>query len=443
MGAGRRSVCFESADALSAFLLPESVETKNTFVHFAARDPTARRSTCVGIVTPVEQKPRRAAFRGGSRAVTCKPNCAVAAVLSIPDLRRCSLQSGDASPCRRSSLGTAASPTSPLTCCLETPSLLFAPSPRRQPCASPREILPGSPMAQGFLSPTATTLPSCMSPSASPTMAPQPFPMMPQFQNSMNTSPTMAPQPFPVMPQFQNSPNMTPTMAPQPFPMMPQFQNSPNTTPTMAPQPFPMMPQFQSLNAEFSPSPAMSSPHPSPRASAASDDFFPSVWRTLKHSGAVEAPRQRSRRQKVVLPAQPHELTLMLRHLPLALTPDELFARFEAFHASIDFYYLPTNFETRKNLGYAFLNFNDKAAAARFQDFWKASGIPESDDVCVQDARVQGFAENVERFRNSSVMAVLSEDLKPKIFVSGVQRPFPAAAKPIKPVGVRFRPTGQ
>jgi len=259
---------------------------------------------------------------------------------------------------------------------------------------------------------------------------------MPQFQNA---SPTMAPQPFPMMPQF---PNASPNMAPQPFPMMPQFQNTFNASPNMAPQPFPMMPQFQSLSQEYSPSPT-TSPNPSPRASAASEDFFPSVWQTLKHSGAVEAPRQRSRRQKVVLPAQPHELTLMLRHLPLALTPDELLAEFTEFLPAIDFYYLPTNFETRKNLGYAFLNFTDRAAAARFCDYWKASGIPESDDICVQDARVQGFAENVERFRNSSVMAVLSQDLKPKIFLNGVQKPFPAAGKPLPPVGLRFRPTGQ
>merc|ERR1719453_245634 len=103
---------------------------------------------------------------------------------------------------------------------------------------------------------------------------------------------------------------------------------------------------------------------------------------------------------------------MMLRHLPPAYTPDELLAEFSEYVPGIDFYYLPTNFETKKNLGYAFLNFCSRAQAAAFATFWEASGIPELPEA-VQEARVQGFAANLERFRSSSVMAVLSKDLQP------------------------------
>merc|ERR1711998_664678 len=122
--------------------------------------------------------------------------------------------------------------------------------------------------------------------------------------------------------------------------------------------------------------------------------------------------------------------TLMVRHLPLHYTPAALLQEVEAFLPNIDFFYLPTNFETKNSLGYAFFNFDDKLAAQRFEEFWLASGI--SDEI-VQVSRVQGFAANVERFRTSSVMKVLPEYLKPRIFRNGVPLAFPGADQRMRP----------
>merc|ERR1719453_514704 len=133
---------------------------------------------------------------------------------------------------------------------------------------------------------------------------------------------------------------------------------------------------------------------------------------------------------------------MMLRHLPPAYTPDELLAEFSEYVPHINFYYLPTNFETKKNLGYAFLNFSDKTAAEEFSAFWPTTGIPESDETPVEHARVQGFEANVARFRNSSVMAVLPDEAKPYIFTKGEQQPFPEPEKELPGIGPRFRPTG-
>jgi hypothetical protein len=201
--------------------------------------------------------------------------------------------------------------------------------------------------------------------------------------------------------------------------------------------------QWPSMPMQLSPQP---SPHVSPLSTprTVSPDQFcqmyqvPEVWQPVQ-----EEPRKRSRRNKATLPAKPNEMTLMLRHLPLDLTPDELLAKLAHFIPHIDFYYLPTNFETKNNLGYAFLNFTDRAAASEFTAFWTASGIPEAGEVPIQEARVQGFAENVEKFRNSSVMPMLAVELKPRIFDRGVPKPFPAPDQAVPAVGSRFKPTVQ
>merc|ERR1719321_1236416 len=174
-------------------------------------------------------------------------------------------------------------------------------------------------------------------------------------------------------------------------------------------------------------------------------ELFPTVWQPLHAEGAAppkKKGKKNSKKSKPVVPARENECTLLLRHVPLDYTPDSLLDELEGFLQFIDFYYLPVNFETRNNLGYAFVNFCDKGAAARFKVFWEQSGIPESDEMPVQEARIQGYATNVDRFRNSSVMGVLSEERKPRVFCKGVQQVFPQPARELPPVGPRFRPTG-
>jgi len=141
------------------------------------------------------------------------------------------------------------------------------------------------------------------------------------------------------------------------------------------------------------------------------------------------------------------DITLMLRNLPNKINQTKLLSRLQSYRNKIDFLYLPTDFENKCNLGYAFINFVDGAAAARFKAEFndkKLPGCRRSHKVlAVQPARVQGVSANVRRFRNSSVMGVLSEEEKPMLFKDGVQIPFPMPDGPLPPVGPRYPREGE
>jgi hypothetical protein len=141
------------------------------------------------------------------------------------------------------------------------------------------------------------------------------------------------------------------------------------------------------------------------------------------------------------------DITLMLRNLPNKINQTKLLSRLQNYRNKIDFLYLPTDFDNKCNLGYAFINFVDGAAAARFKAEFndkKLPGCRRSHKVlAVQPARVQGVSANVRRFRNSSVMGVLSEEEKPMLFKDGIQIPFPMPDGPLPPVGPRYPREGE
>jgi len=153
-------------------------------------------------------------------------------------------------------------------------------------------------------------------------------------------------------------------------------------------------------------------------------------------------PREGKKRRDAPPPLS-NEITLMVRNIPNKYTPEGLLQTFAEYRDAITFYYLPTDFKNRCNLGYAFVNFCDQHVAARFADQLQDQKLPHFEKsekvLLVQPARVQGFAANVKRFRNSSVMGVLPDDCKPMIFDRGVQQPFPTPGRKIPPIGPRFR----
>jgi len=108
---------------------------------------------------------------------------------------------------------------------------------------------------------------------------------------------------------------------------------------------------------------------------------------------------------------------------------------------AIDFLYLPTDFKNNCNLGYAFLNFSNGKVAEKFAAQYNGSRLPRFPHspkvLAVQCARVQGVEANVERFRDSSVMGVRDETMKPMLFQDGEPIPFPAPNGDLPPIGAR------
>lgn len=78
------------------------------------------------------------------------------------------------------------------------------------------------------------------------------------------------------------------------------------------------------------------------------------------------------------------------------------------------------------NLGYAFINFNDRAWAERFVQFWRQRGIAESAEDCIKIANVQGWAANVDKLQYGSVLGALDPASKPRVFMRGAEVEFPA-----------------
>jgi len=133
----------------------------------------------------------------------------------------------------------------------------------------------------------------------------------------------------------------------------------------------------------------------------------------------------------------PCSTTAMLRNIPNKYTRDMLVSQLnKLFKGKYDFLYLPIDFKNKCNVGYAFINFCAIEHYQRFVDMFHMvpvgeclPGLKSSKVAEVTPARVHGFEKNVERLRNSVVMAELKDhpEWMPVTFdQSGAETPFPS-----------------
>merc|ERR1719191_2149161 len=109
--------------------------------------------------------------------------------------------------------------------------------------------------------------------------------------------------------------------------------------------------------------------------------------------------------------------TVMLRNIPNRYTRDMLIDRLnQGYEGKYDFVYLPIDFNSKCNVGYAFINFREPLQAARFiQEFHGAKTktcLPgfSSAKVCeVSYARVQGSQANMDNLRDEKFIEKLNE----------------------------------
>jgi RNA recognition motif-containing protein len=137
--------------------------------------------------------------------------------------------------------------------------------------------------------------------------------------------------------------------------------------------------------------------------------------------------------------------TVMVRNIPNSYTSSSLIELFEAkgHYAKFDFVYLPIDFRTGVNLGYAFVNLISNMDAQQFiMDFNGFRGWSlESLKICEVSWAdpYQGLDDHVERYRNSPVMhEKMPDEYKPRVYVAGVRVPFPEPTKRIR--APRMRP---
>ena len=107
--------------------------------------------------------------------------------------------------------------------------------------------------------------------------------------------------------------------------------------------------------------------------------------------------------------SQPRITTYMIRNIPTRFTSISFIKLLEeyGFSKTFDFFYLPMDFRSGKNMGYAFINFKIPETGVRFVDTFNAKRLPVSTSrkiLEVYPSRRQGLLENVSLFKSSDLL---------------------------------------
>jgi len=118
----------------------------------------------------------------------------------------------------------------------------------------------------------------------------------------------------------------------------------------------------------------------------------------------------------------PMTTSVMLRNIPNRYTPEELLHDMvqRGFEGAFDFFYLPTDFATKKNKGYGFINLRTPSLALRFRhvfDGQKLTRYVTQKVLEVSPAVTQGLAANACKYLKYQAGRVQNPWFKPMIFV--------------------------
>jgi|LauGreDrversion4_2_1035121.scaffolds.fasta_scaffold05013_8 RNA recognition motif-containing protein len=133
-----------------------------------------------------------------------------------------------------------------------------------------------------------------------------------------------------------------------------------------------------------------------------------------------------------LVPAPPPDMcytTVLVRNIPAGYSQDELIALFRSLGYLFNFFYCPMDFRTRRNIGYLFIDLIVPEMARDFMTKFHNYPLPfyKSNKVCVVSwARVQGWYQNVENYKGSTIFN-LGREFRPRLFddMGTVEIPFP------------------
>ena len=124
---------------------------------------------------------------------------------------------------------------------------------------------------------------------------------------------------------------------------------------------------------------------------------------------------------KIVKSTTANITTLMIRNVPSSFTQKQLLTVFlsDIADGSIDFFYLPTDISSKRNLGYAFVNFRSAIIADQFKHVFVGrllcAGYP---GLSITSATVQGLDANIANVLSNPTVRRIKNPLYMPIFLS-------------------------
>jgi len=114
--------------------------------------------------------------------------------------------------------------------------------------------------------------------------------------------------------------------------------------------------------------------------------------------------------------------TVMVRNIPNRYIAEELLAdmlQAGIVEGTFDFFYLPMDFQTKRNRGYGFINFPDVHIAEQFARMFHGSQLQRyttSKVVAVAPATTQGYDANVAKYMRKDAKRIQNPWFRPLIF---------------------------
>jgi len=167
----------------------------------------------------------------------------------------------------------------------------------------------------------------------------------------------------------------------------------------------------------------------------------------------MQVQQMQPQQQMPMQPVQHHQqhgdsrTTVMLRNMPNNYTRAMFLDMMnsEGFSGRYNFIYLPIDFKSGANLGYAFVNLVSPTVVPEFWGTFDgfSQWVLPSHKVCEVkwSGPYQGLRAHIDRYRNSSLMHEAMPDIyKPMLFVDGVRAVFPPPTKKLRVPGVACMP---